>query len=58
MDNCKFIKNYSASWDMYVDNTSRHTFYCNKESGKTTWKPPRPENAPPDIPEVSNIYNL
>lgn len=53
MDNCKFIKNYSASWDMYVDNTTRHTFYYNKESGKTTWKPPRPENAPPDIPEVN-----
>lgn len=51
MDNCKFVRNYSPSWEMYVDNNSRHTFYYNKESGKTTWKPPRPENAPPDIPE-------
>lgn len=53
MDNSVFIKKYSENWDMYEDKSNRQYFYFNKELKKTTWKPPRPEKPPPDIPNVS-----
>ncbi|GAB1603431.1 rho GTPase-activating protein 12-like isoform X1 [Argonauta hians] len=55
MDNSVFIRKYSESWDIYEDKSNGQSFYFNKESKKTSWKAPRPEKPPPDVPSVNIV---